>query len=164
VLHKLLRKLARMATKNTRVGSISPAFGFLPDLLGYHLRRAQIAVFQDFAASVDGAEITPGQFGVLALIDANSGLSQTQLGTILGIDRSTVVGVIDKLEARGLVERADRPDDRRTHALRLSPNGQTRFRELARRVRSHETRVAKRLSVEERKLLIDLLQRIVPAP
>jgi len=152
--------LAVMTTKRARRKKAAPAFGFLPDLIGYHLRRAQLAVFQDFTAAMDGAEITPGQFGVLALIDANPGLSQTRLGEILGIDRSTVVGVIDKLETQGLVERASHPKDRRAHALRLSPSGGRRFRALARRVHRHETRIARHLSTAERELLITLLQRI----
>lgn len=137
-----------------------PVLGLLPDLLGYHLRRAQLAVFQDFAATIDGANITPGQFGVLALIDANPGLSQTRLGQILGIDRSTVVGVIDKLETRGLVERAQRPNDRRSHALQLSQQGAKYFREMSRKVRVHENRVAEDLSAREREQLIALLQRL----
>jgi DNA-binding MarR family transcriptional regulator len=141
--------------------STPPAtLGLLPNLLGYHLRRAQQTVFQDFAASLDGAHVTPGQFGVLALIDANSGLSQTRLAQILGIDRSTLVGVIDKLERQGLVERAARPGDRRSHALKLSSVGETRFRALAQQVKRHETRMARQLSAAERKTLIDLLQRI----
>lgn len=137
-----------------------PAFGLLPNLLGYHLRRAQTAVFQDFAATIDGADITPGQFGVLALIGANSGLSQTRLAEILGIDRSTLVGVIDKLEHQGLVERAARPNDRRSHALKLSSHGRKRFAVLARAVRRHEARIARELSAHERATLIELLQRI----
>lgn len=138
----------------------SAAFGLLPDLLGYHLRRAQQVVFQDFAARLDDAEVTPGQFGVLALIDANEGLSQTRLAEILGIDRSTLVGVIDKLEGQGLVERAARPNDRRSHALKLSDDGAARFRALAKQVKRHEARMARQLSPAERKTLIDLLQKI----
>ena len=135
-------------------------FGFLPNLLGYHLRRAQSAVFQDFAASMNGTDVTPGQFGVLALIEANAGLSQTRLAEILGIDRSTLVAVIDKLERQGLVERAARPNDRRSHALKLSRLGESRFEALARRVKQHEAHIARRLSARERRTLIELLQRI----
>ena len=152
--------LGAMAKKRAQSDRSAPAFGLLPDLIGYHLRRAQLAVYQDFSAVMDGADLTPGQFGVLALIDANPGLSQTRLGEILGIDRSTVVGVIDKLESRGLVERAAHPKDRRAHALQLSPAGAKRFNELARRVRGHENRIARRLTAPERALLIGLLQRI----
>jgi DNA-binding MarR family transcriptional regulator len=132
----------------------------LPDILGYHLRRAQAAVFQDFAATMNGANVTPGQFGVLALIEANAGLSQTRLAEILGIDRSTLVAVIDKLENQGLVERAARPNDRRSHALKLSREGQSRFETLAKLVKKHEARIARQLSARERQTLIELLQRI----
>src|ERR1700761_2270526 len=138
--------MAKMKTAKAEIGA---DFGLLPDLLGYHLRRAQSAVFQDFAARMDGANVTPGQFGVLALIEANAGLSQTQLAEILGIDRSTLVAVIDKLERQGLVERAARPNDRRSHALRLSRQGQSRFEALARQVKKHESRIARRLSARE---------------
>ena len=146
--------------KSRSAAALPPALGPLPDLIGYHLRRAQSAVFQDFAASMDGAGITPGQFGVLALIDCNAGLSQTRLAEILGIDRSTLVAVIDKLERQGLVERATRPNDRRSHALRLSQTGKTRYQAWAQQVRRHEHRIAKRLSPRERQTLIALLQRI----
>ena len=152
---------AKAAKTEAKAKSVSRAdFGFLPDLLGYHLRRAQSAVFQDFAATMNGANVTPGQFGVLALIEANAGLSQTRLAEILGIDRSTLVAVIDKLEHQGLVERAARPNDRRSHALKLSRQGQSRFVSLARLVKKHETRIARQLSTRERATLIELLQRI----
>src|SRR5260221_12799563 len=72
--------------------------GMLKTLLGYHLRRAQVAVFQHFTETMGEAAVTPGQFGVLAVINCNPGLSQTQLGNALAIDRSTVVAVIDRLE------------------------------------------------------------------
>jgi DNA-binding MarR family transcriptional regulator len=134
--------------------------GMLPSLIGYHLRRAQIAVFQHFAATMGSVEITPGQFGVLTVIDNNPGLSQTQLGTALGIDRSTVVAVIDRLESRGLVIRAVSPSDRRSHALRLSDEGTRLLRELEELVRSHERHIARALSAEDKQLLIELLDRI----
>ena len=151
---------AETAKAETAKPETGADFSLLPDLLGYQLRRAQSAVFQDFAASIDDAHVTPGQFGVLALIEANAGLSQTRLAEILGIDRSTLVAVIDKLEHQGLVERAARPNDRRSHALKLSRQGQSRFEALARLVKKHEARIARRLSARERATLIELLQRI----
>lgn len=134
--------------------------GMLPSLLGYHLRRAQVAVFQHFAATMGEAEITPGQFGVLLVIRNNSGLSQTQLGNALGIDRSTVVAVIDRLEARSLVVRAPSPTDRRSHALRLSEEGAQTLRKLEEMVRAHERHIARGLSREDQARLITLLDRL----
>lgn len=134
--------------------------GLLKGLLGYHLRRAQVAVFQHFTATMGEADITPGQFGVLSVIAGNSGLSQTQLGNALGIDRSTVVAVIDRLEARGLVVRAAAPNDRRSHALRLSPSGAQLLRRLEELVRGHERHIARALSADEQRLLIRLLDSV----
>ncbi|MBX6368627.1 MAG: MarR family transcriptional regulator [Rhodospirillales bacterium] len=134
--------------------------GILPSLLGYHLRRAHVAVFQDFARAMAGLDVTPGQVGVLQVIAGNPGLSQTALGRALGIDRSTVVAVIDRLEGRGLVVRALSPNDRRSHALRLSAAGEKTLAEIERRVRAHERRIARGLSAEERERLIGLLAKI----
>ena len=134
--------------------------GMLTSLLGYHLRRAQVAVFQHFAAAMGEAEITPGQFGVLTVINSNPGLSQTQLGNALGIDRSTVVAVIDRLESRGLVVRAVSLTDRRSHALRLSDEGARLLHRLEELVRSHERHIARDLSADDKQRLIDLLDRI----
>jgi DNA-binding MarR family transcriptional regulator len=143
-----------------RRGKASIEFGLLDSLIGYHLRRAQVAVFLDFARTMADLDVTPGQFGVLALIAANQGLSQSALGTVLGLDRSTVVGVIDRLERRGLVVRAPAPGDRRSYALELSAKGEALRREAARRVRVHERRVAHDLAPAEREMLMAFLRRI----
>jgi DNA-binding MarR family transcriptional regulator len=134
--------------------------GILPELIGYHLRRAQVAVFQNFVQAMAGVEVTPGQFGVLQVIARNPGLSQTELGNAIGIDRSTVVAVIDKLEGRDFVVRAPSPTDRRSYALRLSECGARLLDDLERRVRAHEEAIAQGLSPAERRMLIGLLTRL----
>jgi len=139
-------------------GAIS--LGMLTSLLGYHLRRAQVAAFQNFAEVVGPNELTPGQFGVLVVVDANPGLSQTQLGNALGIDRSTVVAVIDRLESRGLLTREPSPYDRRSHALHLSAAGSEALQRLGERVRAHERRIARDLTAEEQASLIALLRKL----
>jgi DNA-binding MarR family transcriptional regulator len=136
------------------------SLGLLTGLLGYNLRRAQVAVFQNFTETVGASELTPGQFGVLVVIDANPGLSQTQLGNALGIDRSTVVAVIDRLESRDLVVRQSAPNDRRSHALHLSDSGKATLRRLTERVRAHECQIARHLSADELARLIELLGRV----
>jgi DNA-binding MarR family transcriptional regulator len=138
--------------------------GVLPNLLGYQLRRAQIAVFQNFARAMADFDITPGRFGVLEVIGANAGLSQSELGAILGIDRSTVVAVIDRLETDGLVRRLKAPNDRRSHALQLSEKGATTLAALEQRVAAHERDIAAGLSASERKTLLALLARVAECP
>ena len=89
--------------------------GLLPSLLGYMLRRTQSAVFADFAATFAkaGEALTPGEFGLLVLVERNAGLSQMALARALGIDRSTLVPILDRLQARGLLVRL--LADRRPH-------------------------------------------------
>jgi DNA-binding MarR family transcriptional regulator len=134
--------------------------GFLDTLIGYHLRRAQVGLFQHFARTVGRNGVTPGQLGVVAMIGANPGLSQTRLGRALGIDRSTMVAVIDTLERRGLVVREASPNDRRSHALRLSGKGTELMGRLEDAARAHESEWAGNLSTAERRQLIDLLRRL----
>lgn len=137
-----------------------PRLGILPELLGYQLRRTQIAVFQNFSRAMESLDMTPGRFGVLEVIAANSGLSQSELGALLGIDRSTVVAVIDRLERDGLVRRLPAPNDRRSHALKLSEQGAVTLALLERRVAAHERDIASGLSAEERNTLLTLLARV----
>ena len=137
--------------------------GVLAELVGYHLRRTQLVVFQKFAEQVGSTQVTPGQFGVLALIQANPGLNQSELGEAMGIDRSTVVAVIDRLEARGIVERQPSPHDRRSNALRLSAAGETLFAEVRELVKAHDHDLARDLTIDERHQLMALLSRIADA-
>lgn len=134
--------------------------GILPSLVGFNLRRAQVAVFQDFATSLQSYRITPGQFGVMTIIQCNPGLNQTRLGEAMGVDRSTVVAVIDRLESRRLVRRAPSESDRRSYALHLSDEGTSLMTELNPIVRAHDRRMASRLSREETAALNRLLARL----
>jgi DNA-binding MarR family transcriptional regulator len=131
--------------------------GDLPGLLGYRLRLAQQAVFRDFAASV--GEISPGRVGVLFLVEANPGVTQSRLARAVHLDRSTMVGVIHTLEGRGLLERR-RGEDRRTNGLWLTRSGRGLLERLKGRIELHERRVASRLSSAERAQLIALLEKL----
>ena len=131
--------------------------GMLPGLLGYRLRLAQQALFRDFAATV--ADLSPGRVGILLLIDANPGVTQSRLAQAVSLERSTMVGVLHLLQGRGLVERR-RGEDRRTNGLWLTAEGRALVSRLKRRIQLHERRVAARLSAAEREQLIGLLEQL----
>ena len=126
-------------------------------LLGYRLRVAQQAVFRDFARSIP--EASPGRVGILLLIDANPGVTQSRLAQAVGIDRSTMVGVLHALQGHQLIERR-RGEDRRTNGLWLTKTGRTLVAGLKQRIRVHERRVASRLSPAERSQLLELLGKL----
>ncbi len=137
-------------------------FGVLPDLIGYQLRMAQIALFRDFAQGPGGEDVTPGLFGVLVIIEANPDLKQSELARATHLDRSTVVTVIDNLERRGLVQRRAAPNDRRSNAIRLTAAGATLLRKLKRQVNQHEERLLRNFTAAERETLSRLLRKVFP--
>jgi DNA-binding MarR family transcriptional regulator len=93
-------------------------------IIGYRLRRAQVAVFQQFTARFAEFELTPAEYSVLALIGSNPGSKQAQVGDALGIKRANFVALINGLEARGLTERREADGDRRSNALFLTTAGE----------------------------------------
>ena len=137
------------------------SLGILPRVLGYHLNRTVSAVFKHFARTVTAAEdITPGLFGMLQVIAANPGLSQSSLAEIWEVDRSAIVKVVNKLAARGLVTRQPAPHDRRQWSLHLTPVGQAALARMEAVVIQHEQDIALGLTPEEQHTLITLLVRL----
>ncbi len=132
----------------------------LPDLIGYNLRCAQVAVFQHFSKTIGEVEISPPQYGALVLIDANPGISQSAIAGALRFDRSTLVQIIDRLEDRKLVVREVSATDRRSHALKLTELGHSLLNDLNGLVNSHEQYMTRNLSTDERNTLLELLARV----
>jgi DNA-binding MarR family transcriptional regulator len=135
-------------------------YGVLDDLLGYSLRRAQVAMFMAFHEATRGMPITPPRFTALVVIGANPGLSQTLLGNVLGIARSGAMMLADWFEARGLVERRRRPGDARAWGLYLTPRGERTVERMKRRVVQLDRKRAAKLSARERRELQRLLAKL----
>lgn len=132
----------------------------LEGLLGYHLRRAQNAVFQHFDKHLNHRIITPGQLGLLVLIACNPGVSQTALAKEIGVERSTLGEFIDRFESRQLVERRRVITDRRMYAIHLTEEGSSFLKQVLPEVEAHEQEFTKPLSALERNTLVSLLKRL----
>jgi DNA-binding MarR family transcriptional regulator len=135
-------------------------YDVLDDLLGYSLRRAQVAMFMAFHDATRGMQITPPRFTALVVIGANPGLSQTVLGNVLGIARSGAMLLADWFEDRGLVERRHRPEDGRSWGLYLTRRGERLMERMKRRVAHFDRKRAARLSAGERRDLQRLLAKL----
>ena len=146
-----------------RNGAKDTNLGVLPNLIGYHLRLAQIALFRDFAAAIGEYDITPTLFGALTLIEANPGMKQTDLAQAIQLDRSSVVSVINKLEQQGLVVRQRAIKDRRSTSLELTAAGQRLLDHVRPMVLEHERRITVHFTPAEQAQLIELLGRICPS-
>lgn len=135
-------------------------YGVLDELLGYSLRRAQLALFLAFRDAARGTELTPPRFTALVIIGANPGLSQSVLGAVLGIARSGAMLMTDYLEQRGWVERRRRPGDARAWGLYLTRRGQQFVERIEARVLDYDYRVAGKITLKERKELLRLLEKL----
>jgi DNA-binding MarR family transcriptional regulator len=150
---------APLESEDEAAGAAPVDLGPLPEMIGYALRRAQLAVFQDFIQAFAALDIRPAQYSVLVVIERNPGLSQSAIGAALGIKRSNLVPLIDALEARGLARRSA-ANDRRSHALHLTDQGAALLAELTRLQRAHEQRLTALIGPEQRAGLLELLQAL----
>jgi DNA-binding MarR family transcriptional regulator len=133
----------------------------LIDLIGYQLRRAQLAVFDDFIRSFAAHNIRPSQYGVLTAIDRNPGSSQAAIAQSLGIKRSNFVKLVDEFERRKLVARRQVAADRRANALYLTKAGQSAIEQFHAIRAAHEARIGALVgSPAERKLFLEQLSRL----
>ena len=89
---------------------------------GHHIRRLQQVAVRLFSESV-GPEITPVQYAALAAIAQRPGVGQAGLAALIGYDRATIGGVIDRLEQKGWVARGASPGDRRMNVLMVTDEG-----------------------------------------
>ena len=137
--------------------------GELPQLSGYMLRRAQFAAFNDFLRFFEDLNIRPVQYAVIAVIDRNPGLKQSQVSEALGIKRANLVAILDALERRGLARREAVATDRRSHALRLTDKGSALMKEMRQRSQEHEKRLAAVIGEDGRKQLLKLLHGVIEA-
>jgi len=96
----------------------------LDALPGHYIRRLQqiaVAVFLEETAEF---AITPVQFAALQAVRQQPGLDQRSLARTIGYDTSTIGGVVDRLEKRGLLQRQASASDRRVRQLILTPEGE----------------------------------------
>jgi len=150
--------MALDAPFNPKVPGID--YGVLDDLLGYAVRRAQIIQYEHFIATLAAWNITPPRFSALVIISRNPLLKLTELANVLGIARSGAVALIDSLEAMDYVRRVPSPTDRRALGLELTERGRQDLPAIIAAVSDSDGEVARHLSADEQRQLIELLGRV----
>jgi DNA-binding MarR family transcriptional regulator len=134
--------------------------GVLNDRLGYFVRRLQVSIFQDFIRRLSSIDISPAQFSVLVVIDANPGLSQAELSTTLAIERARLVRVLHHLQRRGLIQRLPSSVDGRRHELQLTRDGQKALARAQVLAEEHETALRQKLGAERHQILLESLREV----
>lgn len=127
---------------------------------GYLLGRATDQSREYFDALVKPLGISRRHFGVLAVLGEEKPLSQVEIGERLGIDRNTMVLLLDDLQAKALVTRRRDPADRRAHLVALTDAGRDALVSSTDAARRTNDEVFAPLSPDERALLHSLLSRL----
>lgn len=132
----------------------------LNEQVGYALRRAQLAIFNDLITCFKPLAIRPAQYAVLAVIQANPGINQQQLGDSLAIQRPNLSALLDELERENLVRRGRVRHDARSVALKLTSQGQQRLKDLNAAHLVHERRIGKILRPAAKAQLLESLAKL----
>ena len=142
--------MASTATSRSRGSAADEAWGLLHQLMMSQRRR-----FLAVAAELD---LHPAQAGALIQMEPEAPLPMNELASMLHCDNSNVTGIVDRLEARGLVTRSPDAHDRRVKQVALTPLGV----EVSRRMRSTMSSAPeafKKLSAADQRALRDILAR-----
>lgn len=146
--------------EETGDGSADLDLSGLTSVVGYTLRRAQMAVFEDFIQRFSVLDLKPAQYSVLLVIGDNPGRKQSEIAAALGIQRPNFVAMLDELERRGLAERTRSATDRRSHAVVLTPAGRVLLDRAKDMQRQQEIDLGGLLGPGGRDTLVDLLKRL----
>jgi DNA-binding MarR family transcriptional regulator len=134
----------------------------LTDHTGYLLRVAHDRAQKVRLETMAGGE-HPRDYSLLVALLTTGPISQQQLAEKMRVNRSLVVGIVDKLERRGWLERRRDPGDRRSYRLQVTPAGQAAVQEMAPRVKEASAKMAARLTDAERARLHELLRNLIAA-
>ena len=135
----------------------------LHQVLGYQLAQARIVTDSLFADHVGVPfGLRPVEFTVLTLIAENPGGSLARIARALAVTAPNVTALVDRLEAKGWIERAQSSKDRRSQVLHTTPRGAALVRDTTQRILQAE-RQALGLSPAEQAMLVELLHKVACA-
>ena len=134
--------------------------GEIGDVVGFHLRLAQAAVYRNFSDTFAHLDMTQKQVSVLWLVNDHPGIAQAGVAREMQMDRATTMAIVNRLEARGLLERGKSTTDGRKQTLNLTDAGQVMLSNAKQAIRAHEDWLKARYTEQEVGALIELLTRL----
>jgi DNA-binding MarR family transcriptional regulator len=113
-----------------------------------------------FAERLAKLKLAPRHAGILRILNSTPAITQQTLATTLEMVPSRLVALLDEMEAGGLIERRENPDDRRSYALHITEKGRSTLEAIGRIAREHSQALFAAISEDEQRQLATLLQRI----
>jgi len=134
----------------------------MPGHLIRRLNQISVAVFADGMAA-QGIDLTPVQFSALTVVSEMPGLDQATLAGAIAYDKMTIGGVLDRLEAKGMLTRRVNTRDRRARVLEATPAGQALVAKATPIVAALQDAILPGLDASERKTLMRLMKKTADA-
>jgi DNA-binding MarR family transcriptional regulator len=134
--------------------------GWMGNLLSVKLRSVQVFLSRGLSDLVNEEEIKPGYISSLSLIGANPGISQLEVGEATGIDRTTMVEILDELESRGWVVRKKSETDRRRYLLFSTSKGDGELKRIVLALQRTENEMLSQFPAEDLEQFLQLLERM----
>jgi len=147
-----------MSTTKRRKQRDFPSLWNRPGFLIRRLHQIHVAMF------LEGCEefnVTPVQFGVLTVLNAEDTLDQVTIANSIGVDRNTAADVIRRLEARGLIERPVSVTDKRAKLAKITKEGRAFVNQVQPAMVDAQRRFTEPLNREENELLMGLLRKLI---
>ena len=128
---------------------------------GYYIRRLHQISVAIFLQQTEAFGITPVQYAALQTVGNSPHIDQRTLARTIGLDTSTIAGVIDRLESRGLLVRSASTEDRRVRQLTLTDAARQLLAEVAPAMLKAQQLILEPLAQEEQAVFTRLLRRLV---
>jgi hypothetical protein len=128
---------------------------------GYLIRRVNQLLVAHFFEQTNNQNITPVQWAALCATQATPGMDQITLSREIAIDTSTVAGVIDRLESRGLIKRQPSDSDKRVKLLFITKKGDALLNKTNPKVAELQDWLLSPLKPKERKAFLNHLQTLI---
>src|SRR5437899_2692647 len=129
--------------------------------LGFLLSAAGFAAAARFKARLEPFGLDPREFNVLRSVAMEEGISQQSCGEALGVRPNAMVGLVDRLEEKGLVERRPNPRDRRARALHVTPAGRKVLQRTVEGAARDGSALVEGLTEQEQQQLQSLLLKVM---
>lgn len=131
---------------------------------GHLIRRAQQRAADLFFEEVGHHRTSPRQFAVLHTVYRHEFVSQSELVTLTGIDRSTLADIVQRLESRGLVQRERSAEDHRRKRTGITPAGVEELRAVLPGMLRAQERILERVPAAQRNHLLHCLRLLADLP
>ena len=133
----------------------------LYECVNFLLTKAQLTVFRYFKSQLAEFDVTPVQYGILKCLWREDGQMPVQIAACLGLDGSTITGILDRMEIKGLLKRTPDPNDRRALRVIITEQGSKLQEPVEKAIISANQKVLQVLAPEDKEKLFGFLRDII---